>query len=130
MPNLDSWAQQAIQHWKEFRPSLYRELKSTGKLDEAAQNASDQTEQDIEDLVLKHGMPYQDAWEAVRERYLFLPSEEDVPNLGESPDSSPDPSNLASTIASRAKNKSARARRNKKSVIAFPQSKPFSPSDT
>jgi hypothetical protein len=38
---------------------------------------------------MKKGLSDQEAWETVREEWMFLPSEEDVPNLGESLDESP-----------------------------------------
>jgi hypothetical protein len=40
----------------------------------------------VHDLMTKHKMPYDQAWEMMREEWAFLPTEEDVPELGVDPD--------------------------------------------
>jgi hypothetical protein len=75
------WASQAKEHWKKHRPKLY-----------AVERTKDQYYRAIED-----GMEPHEAWEAVRENYLFLPSEEDQPSLGEDPNPKPE-STLAAEI--------------------------------
>lgn len=82
---LNPWAQQAKKHWKEFRPKMYRELQRSGQLNQALRQAAENT---VEDLIncIHRGMKYDQAWELVRERYLFLPSEEDQPHLAEQND--------------------------------------------
>jgi hypothetical protein len=82
---LSTWAEQAKAHWKEHRPKMYAELEKAGTLDEAAQRASDQTKDEFCQAI-EDGMSPDGAWEAVRENHLFLPTEEDVPLLGEKPD--------------------------------------------
>jgi len=83
---LSPWAEQAKEHWKQCRPKMYAELEKAGTLDEAAQRAADQTREDLHSAI-ENGMDYYAAWEMLRERYLFLPDEDDVPLLGGSPDS-------------------------------------------
>jgi len=95
----EHWVGEAKQHWKEFRPKLYEELQKSGKLHEAAVRAAQQTQDDLLDAVNK-GQDYQSAWEAVRERYLYLPSEEDQPDLAANPGSSPEEIPQETTTAS------------------------------
>lgn len=82
---LSPWAERAKAHWKEYRPKMYAELEKAGTLDEEAQKASDQTEEEYCQAI-EDGMSPDGAWEMLRERYLFPPSEEDVPLLGENPE--------------------------------------------
>jgi hypothetical protein len=83
--NESPWVYEAKEHWKKFCPKLYAELQESGLLQERAVQAAEQTEHDLMSMV-RNGYDYQGAWEAVRERYLFLPSEEYEPNLGENQD--------------------------------------------
>jgi hypothetical protein len=83
------WVSQAKAHWKQFRPKMYAELEKKGLLHERAVKAAEQTEDDLLHLVNEEGLDHQAAWEAVRERYLFLPSEEDQPDLA-GPNSTPE----------------------------------------
>ena len=55
-----------------------------GKLNESVQAAADLTS-DALATAIEQGQPYDQAWEAVREEWAFLPSEEDVPELGFDP---------------------------------------------
>ena len=87
-PQLSPWAIQAKEHWKKYRPKLHRELQEKGLLDQRAEKAAQQTQDELDEL-LSEGMNYDQAWELVREKYLFLPSEEDVPKLGEDSASPP-----------------------------------------
>lgn len=97
---MESLAHQAKEHWKKLRPRMYAELKASGKLDELAQDAARRTREMVADLIEK-GWSHDQAWEGVREQFVFLPSEEDQLNLGENPDSFPDPANpLPTTTAS------------------------------
>jgi len=80
---LSPWARQAKEHWRKYRPKLYAELFRNGQLDERAQKAADQTNKEYLDGIMNGMLPHE-SWEAVRERHMFLPAEEDVPNLGES----------------------------------------------
>jgi hypothetical protein len=69
---LQQWIAAARPHWREFRPELYRGLEATGTLDERLLKAAEQTQVELDSLV-KAGMTHQNAWEMVREEYLFLP---------------------------------------------------------
>ena len=81
---LSPLAEQAKAHWKDHRPTLYADLEGAGTLDEAAEEAARQTREELCSAI-ENGMDYFAAWEMVRERYVFLPSEEDMPLLGENP---------------------------------------------
>ena len=95
---LDAGALQAIAHWKEFRPKLYHELLKSNRLELAAQEASDLTA-DAVSALQKKGLSHQEAWESVRENWLFLPSEEDLPELGVDPANFPDQEKPATITA-------------------------------
>ena len=82
---MSGWALQAAQHWKKYRPKMYQQLQQSGRLEEAANKAAKLTQDEL-GMLVERGANYQEAWELVREKYLFLPSEEDVPVLGETPD--------------------------------------------
>jgi len=71
---MRNWAQQAIANWKEFQPKRYAELKRTGKLQQEAEAAANLTQKEMQEL-MDHGATYPEAWEQVRERYLFPPEE-------------------------------------------------------
>jgi hypothetical protein len=68
------WKEQARAHWKAFRPALYRDLKKAGKLEAALDDAVQRTSREMAAL---QAMGYKDyeAWEVVRESYLFMPEE-------------------------------------------------------
>jgi arsenate reductase-like glutaredoxin family protein len=72
--NLNNWITQARAHWKEFLPTRYKELRQAGKLDEALKNAAERTYEELNELEAS-GMKQQEAWEMVREQYLFPPEE-------------------------------------------------------
>ncbi len=71
---LQNWVNQAREHWKEFQPKRYSELVKSGKLEGALQDAAERTYREVTDLE-DQGFDFQDAWEMVRERYLFVPEE-------------------------------------------------------
>lgn len=97
-PAAQGLKQEARAHWKEFRPKMYRELAQSGKLEEALDKSVAQTlrentliiqqlqdkekpEKDYLKRVRQLKSIQQQAWELVREKYLFLPAEQDKPNL-------------------------------------------------
>lgn len=82
---LDYLGWQAEKHWKQFRPKMYRELKKKGVLYKSLYAAQERTEDALADLIEK-GLSYDMAWEAVREEWLFLPTEKDLPVLGFNPE--------------------------------------------
>lgn len=53
---------------------MYARLSQEGKLQQALTQAADQTAQEMRNLTAQ-GMAHQEAWEQVREQYLFLPQE-------------------------------------------------------
>ena len=70
--NLNNWMIQAKDHWRRFQPTEFKELVETGKLNQALQQAADLTHREMTELE-QAGHPPQEAWEMVRERYLFPP---------------------------------------------------------
>lgn len=82
---LGKWGVMALRHWKEHRPKMYRELEKKGLLRKAAYEAEQRTEDVLCDLIEGGMDPYQ-AEEIVREMWVLLPDEEDVPHLGEGQD--------------------------------------------
>jgi hypothetical protein len=73
---LGNLGQQIKLHWEKYRPAMYRQLEQSGKLNQALLQAREQTSDALHNL-LKDGVPYDEAWESVREEWAFLPSEED-----------------------------------------------------
>jgi hypothetical protein len=69
-----NWINQAKAHWREFQPKRYKALKAAGSLDEALSEAAEQTAQEMEDLQ-SQGFDREQAWEMVRNEYLFPPEE-------------------------------------------------------
>jgi hypothetical protein len=59
-------------------------LEAKGQLNESAQAAADLTSDALATAIEK-GVPYDQAWETLREEWAFLPSEDDVPELGFDP---------------------------------------------
>lgn len=81
-------AASALRHWHEHRPKMYADLLQQGKLFEAANAAQEATMDDateIENGLIEQGYEGATAFiiakQATRERYIYLPTEEDVPNL-------------------------------------------------
>ena len=72
--NLNNWIELGRQHWKEFLPNRYRELKAAGTLDQALKEAAEQTYLEADQLE-KSGYQPDEAWQMVRENYLLLPPE-------------------------------------------------------
>jgi len=81
--NLQTWANEAKAHWKEFSPSLYKGLVKYGRLEERAKQAAERTFEELRELI-NSGLKEHEAWEMVREKYLFTPPEK--------PESEPPPS--------------------------------------
>ncbi len=94
--NLQNWVNQAREHWKEFQPKRYAALKRAGKLEAALQDAAERTYRETKDLE-DCGVTTQDAWEMVRERYLFPPEEGKKP-AQDSPGWSPQSADWSSVL--------------------------------
>jgi ubiquinone/menaquinone biosynthesis C-methylase UbiE len=60
-------------HWKKYRPEMYRALKKAGALDEAVSQAEELTADALYRLTVEQRLPYDQAWEMVREEWAFLP---------------------------------------------------------
>jgi len=100
---LGSLGLQIKAHWKKYRPQMSAQLQSQGKLEESVYAAQELTNDLMYDLLHKHRLSYDQAWELAREEWAFLPSEKDEP-------SPPfDPTTLSSQLS--AGGKSARALR-------------------
>jgi hypothetical protein len=68
----------AMEHWKVHQPTLYRDLKNTDRLKPTAEQAAKRTLLD-RDSLMASGLTQQEAWEIVRDRYLFLATEPTTP---------------------------------------------------
>jgi hypothetical protein len=74
---FDKWISQAREHWLEHQPSRFKELKKAGRLRQALMEAAERTHQEMSQLEAQ-GYRNHEAWEIVRERYLFPPQEPGV----------------------------------------------------
>ena len=73
------------EHWKANRPRMYRELLKAGKLEEALDRAVEAYNEAESDLIAE-GMDPMEVGSLLLTDFLFLPAEEDMPNLGENPE--------------------------------------------
>ncbi|MEO5631785.1 MAG: hypothetical protein ABIQ24_03680 [Nitrospiraceae bacterium] len=81
MTGLNSLGWQIHDHLKEHRPKMFQALKAHGQLKQTVEAMQNQAKQDLINLE-ESGLSRNQAWEIVKDDVL-LPSEEDVPNLGE-----------------------------------------------
>ena len=81
MKRLNSLGWQIRDHMKAFRPKMFQELKALGRLNESVKRMQDQASERMASLEAQ-GLYHHEAWDIVKDDVL-LPSEEDVPNLGE-----------------------------------------------
>lgn len=77
------WKEEARKHWAEHRPKMFKQMQEAGTLEQRLDEAVEETERELYDLLCGQGVPLNSAWEMVRENHLLLPTEEDVPALGE-----------------------------------------------
>lgn len=84
--NLNVWISQARDHWKEFQPTLFKELKAKNQLGNALRDAAERTHQEMSELEAQ-GFSNHEAWEMTREKYLFPPEEASL----QQPDSETNP---------------------------------------
>jgi hypothetical protein len=75
--NLQNCISQAREHWKEFQPTRFKELQKAGKLEPALKEAAEKTHQEMTELEAQ-GFQEWEAWEMVRESYLFPPEEQSL----------------------------------------------------
>lgn len=81
---LTGYGLAAESHWREFLPNLVAQLERKGKLKEALFEAQETTKAEMRSLQekflakgLTHQQAHDQAWEIVRERYIYLPPESD-----------------------------------------------------
>ena len=82
MKTLTQYGRMAEKHWREFRPRMVAELEATDQLHAMLLTAEEQTEMELDQLrrqLIQQGATPQSAhdqaWEMVREKYIFLPPE-------------------------------------------------------
>jgi hypothetical protein len=82
MNPLTQYGRMAEKHWREHLPRMARELERKGLLQQMLREAEEKTKNDLTDLrlaLMKQGktpeQAHRQAWEMVRERYIFLPPE-------------------------------------------------------
>lgn len=82
--HLSQLGKHILAHWQEFRPKMCKELEAQGKLREMVFYAQEKTAEEMEAL-WKQGLPHDRAWELARQKWAFLPDEEDEPNPPNNP---------------------------------------------
>lgn len=87
-PEARKWALLALSHWKQHRPKMFKALLEAGTLAHHLMAAGQRTADAIRDLV-KKGLYDWEAEELMREEWVLLPDERDVPVLGEPPTGRP-----------------------------------------
>jgi formate dehydrogenase maturation protein FdhE len=82
MKPLTQYGLMAEKHWREFRPRMVAELEATNQHHTMLLTVEEQTEMELDQLrrqLIQQGLPPQQAhdqaWEMVREKYIFLPPE-------------------------------------------------------
>jgi hypothetical protein len=84
--HLTQYGLMAERHWREFRPKMVRELEAKESLTEALFEAQETTINEMEALTrqleaeqkLTPQQAHDQAWEMIREKYILLPSEENL----------------------------------------------------
>lgn len=80
-------ARKALRHWHEHRPRMYTELHDNGTLIETAVAADEAVDVDLEEIQESLEAEYDTptafvmAKRIAEQRYIYLPTEEDVPEL-------------------------------------------------
>ena len=84
MKPLTQYGRMAERHWRQFLPRMTAQLEAQGQLQAMLLEAEERTEADLDSLrrhFIQQGLTPQQAhdqaWEIVRERYIFLPPEQD-----------------------------------------------------
>ena len=82
MKTLTKYGLMAEKHWREFLPKMTAELESKNQLHELLLEAEEKTEMELDQLrlqLMKQGLTEQQAdvqaWELMREKYIFLSPE-------------------------------------------------------
>ena len=81
---LTAYGHLAEKHWRRFCPRLVAELEAKGQLHAMLLEAEERTEAELDSLrrhFIQQGLTPRQAqdraWEIVRERYIYLPPEQD-----------------------------------------------------
>lgn len=90
------WAEEAMEHWRVYRPRLYKELVASGALEERAVKAAESASKQYV-AYIESGMDPLEAQSEAKRNYLFLPCEADEPELGADPTALHDPASLVTT---------------------------------
>jgi hypothetical protein len=77
-------------------PNAVAKLEQAGKLDEWAEKAADRAGEESARMI-ESGMSCLEAQSEAKRNHLFLPAEEDMPELGADPNALPDPASLITT---------------------------------
>lgn len=107
---LGRWATEAKAHLLKYRPKMAAELQEQGKLDDWAQKAADRAGEEYAQSV-ENGMFPLEAESEAKKNHMFLPGEEDMPELGADPNALPDPASLITTPGVIRRKKSAQQAR-------------------
>jgi len=90
---LGPWGLLAEKHWREHRPNMVRELEKRGILyrsllraEKNAENMCIQLTNELPKKGVPSGLAAAMARSQALREYILLPSEEDVPKLGERPE--------------------------------------------
>ena len=83
---LTQYGLMAERHWREFRPTMVREMEAKGTLMETLFEVQESTADEMETLCrtleteqkLTAQQAHDQAWEMIREKYIFLPAEESL----------------------------------------------------
>ena len=81
---MTTYGRLAEKHWRQFCPRLVAELEAKGQLHALLLEAEEKTEAELDSLrrhFIQQGLTPRQAqdraWEIVRERYIYLPPEQD-----------------------------------------------------
>lgn len=84
MNTLAQYGLMAEKHWREHRPRMVAEMERTGTLQQILLDAEEKTKDEMDtirrQLIQQGRTPQQahdQAWEMVREKYIFLTAEND-----------------------------------------------------
>jgi hypothetical protein len=83
---LTQYGLMAEKHWREFQPTMVRDLERSGRLMEALWEAQERTVDEMEALTrqlereqrLTPQQAETQAWEMTREKYILLPPEQSL----------------------------------------------------
>lgn len=76
--------EKAREHWKQNRPKMYAQMLEAGTLEQRLDEAVEAFN-DAESDLIERNVPADEAGSLLLPDYLFLPAEEDMPELGEMP---------------------------------------------